>query len=209
MDSLDTGKDKIKKICEILKNETLAPAQEQAASIIEQAKVQARTLIKEAEQKAEEIIADAHAKNEKDRHIFETSLKQACEQGIEELKQEIESKLMNEQLSAWVEKQTNDPKVSAKLIDALVGAIKKEGTSANFSAVISNTLSPKDVNSELAKNVLSALHKESVVVGEFIGGVQLKLHEKNLTLDVSGESIQELLKRYLHKDFRDLIFNKQ
>lgn len=206
MDSLDTGKDKIKKICEVLKNETLAPAKQEAATLIKQAEAKARMLIDEAEKKAEVIITNAHAKNEKEREVFETSLRQACQQGTEELKQNIESKLLNEHLASWVENQTSDPKVGAKLIKALVGAIEDEGTSANFSAAISKTLSTKEVNSELTKSILDALKEKSVVVGEFMGGVQLKLHEQQLTLDVSAESIQELLKSYLHKDFRDIVF---
>lgn len=208
MNSLDTGKDKIKKICEILTTETLEPAKEQAASIIEQAESKARSIVQAAEEKSKEILAAAAAKNSKERQVFETSLKQACQQGMEELRQDIETKLLNVHLAEWLNQQMADPAVCAKLVGTLVGAIEKEGTAADFSALIPKTLKTADVNALLAKDILEKLKEKSVTVGEFMGGVQLKLHEQKLTLDVSSESVQELLKRYLQKDFRDIIFGE-
>ncbi len=208
MNSLDTGKDKIKKICEILKTETLEPAKQEAASIIAQAEAKARSIIQLAEEKANEIMVKAADKNKKERQVFETSLKQACAQGMEELRQNIETKLLNTHLADWVSKQSIDPSVGAKLITALVAAIEKEGTSADFSALIPKTIKTSEVNALLAKDVLDKLKEKSVTVGEFMGGVQLKLHEQKLTLDLSSDAIQELLERYLQRDFREIIFRQ-
>ena len=206
MESLDTGKDKIRKICDILKNETLQPAQKEASKIVETAEQQARTIIKEAEVRGAEIVSTSKSKMEKEREVFDTAIQQACRYVIESLKQDIQNKLFNIGLSDWLESETADEKVAAKLINTLVHAIEKEGTSAQFSALIPEQVSAEKVNALLLKKVLNKLREQSVVVGDFMGGVQLKLHDKQLTLDLSDEAIKELLEPYLRKSFRDLLF---
>lgn len=206
MENLDTGKDKIKKICEILKTETLTPAKEEAQRILSVAEQEARTIIREAETKAEQILQTAHTKREKERELFDSSMQAACRQSVESLKQDIENKLFNSELSKWIEQQTTDSKVGAKLIETLVAAIEKEGTSADFSALIPVSVPADKVNAVLIKKVLDSLKEKSVTIGAFAGGVQLKLHDKKLTLDLSDEAIKELIGQYIRKDFRALLF---
>lgn len=206
MENLDTGKDKIKKICEILKNETLQPAKEEAKKILEVAEQEARNIIRDAESKAENMVLAAKAKMSKERELFESSLRQACRQGVESLRQDIENKLFNSELSAWVAKQTVDPQVGAQLINALVTAIEKEGSSADFSAYIPSQVPREKVNALLMRQVLEKLREKSVVVGEFMGGVQLKLRDHQLTLDLSDEALKELIGQYIRKDFREILF---
>lgn len=206
MENLDTGKDKIKKICEILKNETLQPAKEEAKKILEVAEQEARNIIRDAESKAENMVLAAKAKMSKERELFESSLRQACRQGVESLRQDIENKLFNSELSAWVAKQTVDPQVGAQLINALVTAIEKEGSSADFSAYVPSQVPCEKVNALLMRQVLEKLREKSVVVGEFMGGVQLKLRDHQLTLDLSDEALKELIGQYIRKDFRELLF---
>lgn len=206
MESLDTGKDKIKRICEILKNETITPAKEEAQKILSVAEQEAHNIIRDAEKKAEQILQTAKAKLQKERELFESSLSAACRQGVEALKQDIEQKLFNTTLSEWLAKQTADPKIAAQLIEALVSALQKEGISADFSALIPKKVSKDSVNALLIGEVLNKLKEHSVVVGEFIGGVQLKLHDQNLTLDLTDEALKELVGNYIRKDFRALLF---
>lgn len=206
MENLDTGKDKIKKICEILKNETLQPAKQEAQQILEVAQQEAHNIVRDAEAKAEQILQDSKEKLKKEKELFDKSLRQGCQQGIEALRQDIEQKLFNLELSDWIEKQTVDADIAAKLITALVNAIEKEGVSADFSALIPAALPQDKVNALLVKEILEKLREKSVVVGEFIGGVQLKLHDRKLTLDLSEEALKELLGQYVRKDFRELLF---
>ncbi len=206
MENLDTGKDKIKKICEILKNETILPAKEEAQKILEVAEQEARNIIRDAESKAAEMISQAKQKMGKERELFESSITQACRQGLESLRQEIEQKLLNSELTDWLKQQTPDPNIAAKLISALVEAVEKEGISADFSAVIPATVPAEKVNILLLKGIMEKLREKSVVVGEFNGGVQLKLHDRNMTLDLSDAALKELIGQYIRKDFRELLF---
>jgi V/A-type H+/Na+-transporting ATPase subunit E len=206
MENLDTGKDKIKKICEVLKNETLQPAKEEAQKILEIAEQEARNIIRDAESKAEDILQAAKSKMAKERELFESSMQQAYRQGEESLRQDIENKLFNSELISWISKQTADPHLAAKLINALVAALEKEGISADFSALIPPHVPAEKVNALLLKGILEKLREKSVVVGEFIGGVQSKLHDRKLTLDLSDEALKELIGQYVRKDFRRILF---
>ena len=67
MKGLESGKDKVKKICDILRKETLEPAQDEARGLIESAKEQAQQLIEEAKQEAERLKAEALKHNEQER----------------------------------------------------------------------------------------------------------------------------------------------
>ena len=209
MENLDTGKDKIKKICEILKNETLQPAQEEAQKIIEGAQQEARNIQRAAELQAEETVSAAKAKMAKHKELFDHSIRLACGQVLESLRQEIENHLFNTSLSAWLSKQTLDADLAAKLINAIVKAVEKEGTSAELSAIIPSQIPAEKVNALLLKEVLGKLREKSVILGGMNGGVQLKLHDKQLTLDLSDEALKELLGKYIRKDFRDLLFQAQ
>ncbi len=206
MEKLDTGKDKIKKICEILKNETITPAKEEAQKILSVAEQEAHNIIRDAEAKAEQILQAAKSKMEKEKELFESSMQAACRQGLEALRQDIESKLFNSELSEWITKQTIDPKIGANLINALVSAVEKEGMSADFSALVPVSVPADQVNALLMKGILEKLKEKSVVVGEFVGGVQLKLHDRQLTLDLSDEALKELIGQYIRKDFRGFLF---
>lgn len=206
MENLETGKEKIKQICEILKNESLQPAKEEAQKIVEQAQQEARAIMRSAEEKAEKSLAAAKLKAAKERELFESSIEQACRQGLERLRQDIENKLFNTELSGWLKGQSLDPNLAAKLINALVAAIEKEGTSANFSALIPAQIPAEKVNALLIKGVLDKLREHSVVVGELAGGVQLKLHDERMTLDISDVALKELIGHYIRKDFREILF---
>jgi V/A-type H+-transporting ATPase subunit E len=207
MDDLETGKDKIKKICEILKNESIEPAKQEAQRIIDEAGEHAHEMIREAEKKAVSIIEEGRKKMEKERALFNASLTQAGKQALENLRQEIEKSLFNKEISSFVEKTTSDEKVASSLIAALVNAIEKEGTSADFSALIPRSLPADKVNQLLAKDILEKLREKSVVIGDFMSGVQIKLHDKEMTLDLSDSALKELLGKYLRKDFRQFLFS--
>ena len=207
MDQLETGKDKIKKICDLLKNETLDPARQEAQTIIQKAEEKARVLIHDAEEKGKELINQAQKKIEDERKVFETNLQAACKQGVETLRQEIENKLFNDELVDWIEKHTVDPKLQGEIAGAVVAALEKEGTSADFSAYIGKGIEKEAFMSAVGDAFLKKV--KGVEAREFVGGVQLKLHDKRLTLDVSDHALIELISKYIRKDFRKLLFTEK
>jgi V/A-type H+-transporting ATPase subunit E len=207
MRSLEKGKDKVQKICDMLRRETLEPAQLEAESLLLEAKQRADAIREEAEQHAKQLIQQAKAQIEQERNIFHSALQQAVKQTIEILKQEIENKFFNENLSLILEQQLSDPKLIAKLINSIVEAIDREGLNTELTAVVAKNISVKDVNALLIENVRNRLKGNPLEIGNFEGGVQVKLHGKKMTLDISDQVLKEIVVRYMRKDFRAFIFS--
>jgi len=203
---LDTGENKIQQICSLLRVETLEPAKEEAGRLVEEAKQQAQQIIDNAEKEAESHLQRAHEQIEKDRSVFQSAMQQAAGQCFESLKQKIQSKLFNQELDSIIQQAAAKPDVIAAIITAIVDALKKEGSSANLEAVIPRAVSADEVNRLLAENILTALQKGGVSLGSFAAGAQVKLVDKQMTLDLSDAVLKELLANYLRKDFRELIF---
>jgi len=206
MKGLESGKDKVKKICEVLKKETLEPAKKEAEEILHQAHATAENIISQANAKAKDIESAAKKEIERQRNVFQSSLHQACKQSIESLKQEIENNLFSKDLSSLITKQTQDPKVIAELVTAVVNAIEKEGINSDITAYVSSAVPAKAINSLLAQNILHRLKEKEVVLGSMQGGVAVKLHKENITLDITDIALKDLVSQYIRKDFRDMLF---
>lgn len=206
--TLETGEEKIQKICNVLRRETLEPAQEDAKKIIKDAQHRAEQIILEAKKQAEEIIAAGYQTIEQERNVFQSSLLQASKQSIEALKQSIEKDLFNPELHEQLSRQTTDPKIIANLIAAIVQALDKQGLAADLSAIIPASVSPKAVNQLLAEDILNKLKDKSVILGDFSGGAKVRVDNKKMTLDISEKEIEELVRRYVRKDFRKLMFGE-
>ena len=206
MKGIETGKDKVKKICDILRRETLEPAKNEAEEIIRSAKERAEEIIAAAHKEAEKINVEAGQEIERQRNVFQSSLGQACKQAMQALKQSIEEKLFNQELGRLISKHTQDPKVLAQLIAAVVKGIEKEGIEAVLSVYVPAAVPARSVNTLLAHEIVEKLKEKSVLVGSLTGGIEVKLHKENITVDISDAALKELVANYIRKDFRELIF---
>lgn len=206
MKPLDKGQDKIDKICKVLKEETLAPAKEEAAKIIEDAKAEAERIIKDAQKEAEALHNKAKDEIQKERNVMETSLRQAGKQALEALRQDVEAKLFSNELSSMVRGGASGPDLIAKLIGSIIQAVDKEGAKADLTALVPATVSAKEVNAALGDAVVKKLREGGVAVGSFAGGAQVRMNADKMTIDVSDQALQELLATYVRKDFRKLLF---
>jgi V/A-type H+-transporting ATPase subunit E len=207
MKGLETGKDKVKKICDLLKRETLEPAQVEAQEILETARRRSEEIIAEAHRKVEELHQIAHQEIQQQRAVFEASLSQACRQALDSLKEKIEKKLFNPELAHLLSKPLHEPKVIARLIEVVVQAIEKEGIDSNLSATISSAISAREVNTILAAKILERLKEKGVLLSSMGGGVEVKIINQNMTIDLSDTAFKELVGTYIRKDFRELLFN--
>lgn len=207
MKSLETGKDKIQKICDALQKETLEPAKQEAREIVENAHMQASEIVAEAKKRAETLREESVREMEEKKRVFHASLNLACRQGIEELKQKIEKELFNRELASLVEKEMADPKVIAHLLNSFMQAMEEKGVEEDFVAVIPKGISPRSITDLLAARVLERLKGKGVTVGDFGGGVQIQLKGKQITIDISDQVVRELIAQYIRRDLRDLVFN--
>lgn len=208
MKGLETGKDKVKKICDVLKRETLEPAKQEAEGIIASARRKADEILADAQREAKKMVDDAFVEIEKQKTIFQASVAQACRQTLEALKEKIERKLFDPELSKLILKPMQDPKLMAQLINAIIRALDKEGTKSDLSVVISSAISAKAVNELLAREVIERLKEKGVLISSIGGGIEVKLIDNNITVDLSDEAIREMVAAYIRKDFREYLFRK-
>jgi V/A-type H+-transporting ATPase subunit E len=208
MKGLETGKDKVKKICDVLKRETLEPAKHEADEIVAAARRSSDEILADAHKEAKKMVDDAFLEIEKQKAIFQASLAQACRQTLEALKEKIEHKLFDPELSKLVTKPMQDPKLMAQLINAIIHALEKEGTKSDLSVVISSAISAKTINELLASETLQRLKEKGVLISSIGGGIEVKLLNNNITIDLSDEAIRELVGNYIRKDFREYLFRK-
>ena len=206
MKSIDTGKDKVKKICEVLKKETLDPAKEEARKIVEKAHVEAEKIVSEGKREAQRLLDEIKKKIQEERNVFQASINLACKKSLDTLRQEIEKSLFNTELHTFVGKKMQDPHVIAEVITAIIKGIEKEGIDADLRAIIPGVVSAKAVNQELAKGTLERLKSNSVEVGEIEGGALVKIVDNNLTIDMTDEALKTLLASFVREDFRSVIF---
>lgn len=207
MKGLETGKDKIQKICDSLRKETLDPAKQEAREIVENAHMQASDIVNEAKVKAAEMIQVAEKEMEEKRRVFQASLNLACRQGIEQLKQKIEKELFNQELASLVAKEMADPKMIANLLNSFMKSMEEKGIEEDVVVLIPKGVSPRSITSLLADRVLKHLEKESLVVSDFDGGLQIKMKEHKITIDITDAVVRELIAQYIRRDLRDLVFN--
>ena len=201
-----SAQDKLKQICDALREETLKPAEEEAGSIVHNAREQAKRIVEEAKEEAQRIIRSAEETADQTLKKGEAALVQAGKRSLENLKQAVETKIFRGSLGEWLDHVATDPEVSAKLVQALVQVVDTQGISGNLSAYIGKHVSARAVNEALGKEITSKLKEKGVSVGNFSGGAELKVEERNWVLDMSSEVLLDLLTRFLQKDFREMIF---
>ncbi|MGR3912360.1 MAG: V-type ATP synthase subunit E [Candidatus Rhabdochlamydia sp.] len=206
MKGLETGHNKIKKICDVLKKETLEPAELKAQALIEEAKREAEEIISQAHQRSEQMQLESQLEMQKQKLAFEASLAQACRQTTESLKEKIETQFFHPQLFALIEAPLKDPNVIAKLIQSVIRGIEKEGIMGNMEAFIPFGAPIDEVNHLLGKRLLEKLKDKTVLHASLKGGIEVKLTDQHMTLDLSDETFHEMIVSYLRKDFRQFLF---
>lgn len=203
MKAIDSGKDKVKKICDILKRETLEPAEREAQEILSEAEKKANALIEKAKEEAEMEIRRAREQIAQEKRVFEASLALCAKQALNALKMEITTKLMSREIDKLVNVQT--PEIGAKLLEVMLNAIDKEGLNANLEIAIAKNIDKEALIKHLGAQAAKSLEANALVVGEFAGGVRIKLKDAQMTVDLTDQTLKELLINYTREDFQKLI----
>ncbi len=209
MPDLENADTRIQVICDKIRSETLDPAKEQAQEIIEQAKREAERILHHAHTDAERMVKETRKSLEEEKQIFQSSLEQASKQSIELLKQKVEQTFFNPNLEKWIKEQLGNASTYSTLIEALVKAIQKEGIKSELSVEIPKAFTANHINAELSQDVLKQLKNKSVTLSDLPGGVQVKILDKNMVLDISSKALEEIVASFIHKDFRKVFFGSQ
>lgn len=206
MKEVDTGSEKVKKICDVLRRDTLEPAKQEAEAITTRAKAEAAQIIQKAQSEAEKIKTQANLEIEKERKIFTTSLQQASKQMLEALKNEIEASLFDVELSKLLNRPLGQKNIVVDLVKAVVIALEKDGIDADLDVFVPSSVSKQEINEVLLHQIGERLRSTSVLIGSMEGGVELKLKKENITIDITDEALREWVSRYVRPDFRKVLF---
>jgi V/A-type H+-transporting ATPase subunit E len=207
MKEILSGEAKIQKICDAIKKDTLDPAKEHANEIIENARIESKEIINKANKEKEKIIDNAKKQIDKEKKIFETSLNLSIRQSLDSLKQKIENELFSKNLKELIIQNSKSPNVLANFINVIVKIIEEKGLDTDISAYIPKDINPDEVNKFLISHILDKLREKELVIKEFDSGVKIKLHNNQITIDMSDKAIKDIIANYIRSDFREKIFN--
>lgn len=203
-----TANEKLKKICDSLREDALKPAEEQADILLKDAKIRAAKFISEAREEAERIIREADEEAANKLSVAKAEIERTLERSLNVLKQSIENKIFKENLVEWLDSSVANSEVSAEFVKAIIVALEKQNLDSDLTVYISRSLNSKEVNKLLGKEILKKLRESSVILGNFSGGVKVRVNQKSLELDVTTEALKDLFSRYLRKDFREILFHR-
>lgn len=206
MEALENGKHKLSEICDLIKKDTIEPAQREAASIIDAAHKEAERIISKAKVDAESIKQEADQKIHQEKVLFENSMDVASKQTFSKLRQEIENTLFSKELSSLVTQIAHDEKKVAQLVNVIVEVIEREGLNGDITLGLSKTIRAEELSKYLAKDLLAKLEKNEVPIETISGGAIVKIKDKNLSVDVSDQALKELMGSYLRSSFREVLF---
>lgn len=204
---METGKEKVDRICELLKEETIKPAQEEAKKLLNEARQRADQVLKDALNQKAQILKDADIELDKKKKIFDSSLALASKNTLETLKQSIEKNLFSEEINRLVMEKSSDETVISDFIRVVTESIEKEGLGANIEVAIPKGVSKEKLMQLLAAKVRVKFESKQVLEEGFAGGAKIKLLDHRMTIDLSDQALKELLVNFLQKDYRQIIFN--
>ncbi len=210
MKSLESGKDKIKKISEVLKKEILEPAKQEAERVVEEATKKAEEILKDAEKEADKIIKKGIETAAKEKTRCESSLEQACRQTVDYLKEKIDKNFFSPTLFSLVQQKIGEPSVITRLIEVIIEALHKEGIESNIEFHISKKITAEQIIKEISLEMRDKIEKEPLFLPTLPGeGVVVKLNDQHMTLDISDKALKELVAEYMREEFRKYIFGIQ
>lgn len=204
MKSFEKAEDKIRLICDELRNNTLKPAQDQAKELVKEAEMQAKKIKEEAREKHDKMIKEAKEKIAKEEKVLKSTLEHAYRMALENFKQNVSTKLVRDSWKELFKGEVKNERIVAELLSSLVKGIEKEGIEGDLHAYIPAELKSDDVNALLAKGVRDRLAEKSVLLdGEMDSGVSVKLEDENIKFDFTGDALEKILWPYIYEGFRD------
>jgi V/A-type H+-transporting ATPase subunit E len=208
MEERGTGDERLAAICQMIRNETLDPAKEEAEHIRHAAEREAAHTRSEAKRQAEQILHDARAQVKKEREAFDASLDQASRQTISLLKQQIEQALFNPALDHYITEECASEQRTAQLLDVIIEEIQKEGLHGDLAVWLGQRLSKEAVLRHMSQEVRRQIATGKMFAGEHDYGIVVKIVDRHLSIEITPEGLKEIMSGFLRQDFRSILFKE-
>jgi V/A-type H+-transporting ATPase subunit E len=206
MTQIDTGNEKVKKICDLIKTQTLDPAKEEAKKIVQHAKKDAEKIIAEAEEKASQILEQVQIECESKRKLLESSLRLASKQAVSSLKQQITEDLFSKPFAQFLKVETSKPSYIAKAIEISLQSLFENIPAEELLLELPKTVSPEQILQELSGEVRERLKKAQIEMGAFQGGVVIHYNKEHIAIDLTDKAANQLLSRYIAEPMQQYLF---
>ena len=95
------------------------------------------------------------------------------------------------------------------VIEVVIEAIAKEGLSKDISIYVAKKVDKREVSKMLVNKSIEKLREKELVLGDFEGGIKVKLRDKEITIDISDQAIKEMVARFVREDFRRLVLGEK
>lgn len=208
MEKRGIGDERLAAICQVIRNETLEPALQEAESIKAAAEREATRIRTEAKQQADRMLQELRSNLREERAAFDASLEQSSRQVIGIIKERVEKALFNPELDRYLNDEFSSERKTAKLLDLLIDELQKEGIEGDICVWIGKNLSKDVLVEHLGKAALKHLPKEGLYVGEQPYGFVLQVKSKHLSVEITPESLKEMLAGFIRSDFRKFFFSE-
>lgn len=199
------SKNKVAELCAVLRKETLEPAEQQAKEIIENAYTEKERILQKARLEIKDLQTKAEKEMEKKQKSFSASMQIAMDRSIDMLKQAIESHLFSSSLGDLFQKELEDSKLVAKLVDGIAKGLEKEGIDSDLELIVSESLNKKELLSALMTKMKNRIEVKQEPLLE---GIELKVKDQHFAIDFTKKALEDLLSRFIRQDFRETLFQK-
>lgn len=208
MEKQGTGDERLAAICQMIRNETLDPAKEEAEEIKHAAERDAARIRAEAKQHAERMLHDARTLLREEREAFDASLEQAATQVIGLLKEKVERSLFNPALDHYLASEFKDEKKTGSLLDLLITQLKSEGLGGDLAIWLGKHLSKDEVIKSLGQEAVKNISKDAISIGDHSYGIILKIVNRHLSIEITPQGLKEMMSAFLRPDFRTFLFKE-
>ena len=194
----------LQELIDQIKKDGVEAAENEAESILNDAKAQAEKIIADAQMQADKILADAKSENEKMVKSSQDAIKQAGRNLLISFRESVIRELKSIVVEKVAEMYSSD--VFAQIVVNVVESWAKNPDAEDI-AVILNT---SDLKS-LEESLLSAL-KDRMLQGvtlkandNFDGGFRIAVNNGSAYYDYSAEAVVEMLSNYLSPKVTELL----
>jgi V/A-type H+-transporting ATPase subunit E len=202
---LETANNKVKEICDVLRRETLEPAQNEAKRIILDAEKEAEELIRKAKEEALRIKEETKLELKKEMEVHNGSIQLAIRQGVSALRQEIE-KIFSAILSRDIEMVMSSEDAISRAVSVIFELIEKNGLGVNLGVLIPKHVDIQAICKRLVEKFKHKLQSSAIPVDGIKGGVEIKLIDKKISIEMTDVAVKELLASYVIPELRAQIF---
>ena len=194
----------LQELIDQIKKDGVEAAENEAESILDDAKAQAEKIIADAQMQADKILADAKSENEKMVKSSQDAIKQAGRNLLISFRESV-----NRELKSIVDEKVGamySSDMFAKLVINVVESWAKNPDAEDIAVILNSS----DLKS-LEESLLSAL-KDRMLQGvtlkandNFDGGFRIAVNNGSAYYDYSAEAVVEMLSNYLSPKVTELL----